>query len=282
MIRHARGIVALLAGAVLAASLTVAATMANATTLTCTHAAGALTTPIGCGGIRSATTAHGNLDMAVLGTGGVNGNFFNSPVGVAAESLSSVREDFTVFAVNGAITGGPGNLGKYVAMYTPNGRMADFTGTVGGVTGFHANAIPDAGTTFTAGPHLYCLSVVGLSNGPRGALRYNAVLRNCNTNGVFTQGNDTTTENAVTSGHANRFQVWAPVTGANGLLFANQSLSRNYSSGNTQYVLDIKGSGASGSRLLAFPENDGLNQQWSLIACTHPGDVLSTGYQFCP
>jgi hypothetical protein len=72
------------------------------------------------------------------------------------------------------------------------------------------------------------------------------------------------------------------VTGANGLLFVNQSLSHNFNSGNTQYVLDIKGSGASGSRLLAFPENDGLNQQWSLIACTHPGDVLSTGYQFCP
>ena len=120
--------------------------------------------------------------------------------------------------------------------------------------------------------------------GPHGALRWATVLRNCNTNGTFHIGTNTTPsdENSVTSGHANAYQVWAPVTGANGLLFANQSLSHHFHSGNTLYVLDIKGSGAAGSRLLAFPENDGLNQEWSLIGCTHPADVLSTGYQFCP
>jgi hypothetical protein len=255
---------------------------AQATTLTCTHTAGATTSPIGCGGIQSATTAHGMLDMAVLGSGGVNGNFFNSPVGVLTDSQSQVREDFTVFAVNGHITGGPGDLGVYVAMYTPNGRVASFTGTVGGVTGTYTNAVPDAGTNFTVGSNVYCISVVSQHNGPGGAARWNAVLRNCNSNGTFTMGNDGTIENSVTSSHANAYQVWAPVTGANGLLFVNESLSHSFHHGNTQYVLDIKGSGGSGSRLLAFPENDGLNQEWQLIGCTHPADVLSTGYQFCP
>lgn len=261
----------LLAGAAGAGVAAVTATPALATTLTCTNLAHATLSPIGCGGIRSATTAHGQLDMAVLGVGGVNGNFFNSPVGVATDSQSNVREDFTVFAVGGSITGGPGNLGKYVAMYTPDGNIPGFS------------TQPAAGSNFTANSQDLCLSVV--SNGLFGsAKRYQAVLRNCNTNGTFHLGTNTTPsdENSVTSGHANAFQVWAPVTGANGLLLVNESLSHNFHSGNVQYVLDIKAFGGNGSRLLAYPENDGLNQEWSIIGCTHPADVLSTGYQFCP
>jgi hypothetical protein len=64
--------------------------------------------------------------MAVLGVGGVNGNFFNSPVGVMTDSQSQVREDWTVFAVNGLITGGPGKprqVRRHVA--TQNGRVAN-------------------------------------------------------------------------------------------------------------------------------------------------------------
>ena len=92
---------------------------ADATTLTCTNIAHAVTTPIGCGGAQSATTAHGTLDMAVIGTANASGNYFNSPVGVKTESLSATREDFTVFALGGSITGGLGGLGSYVVMYTP-------------------------------------------------------------------------------------------------------------------------------------------------------------------
>jgi hypothetical protein len=268
-----RRITALAGGVILAATMALAgATWASATTLTCTHTAGATTVPIGCGGIQSALASHGTLDLAVLGTGTATGNYFNSPVGVRLDSQSSVREDFTVFAVGGAITGGPGNLGKYVAMYTPDGKIPGFT------------VQPAANTSFTANSSDLCLSVVQKNNGPRGALRWNTVLRNCNTNGTFHIGGNTTPadENSVTSGHANAYQVWAPVTGANGLLFVNQSLSRNFHSGNTQYVLDIKGSGGDGSALLAFPENDQLNEEWSVVGCTHPADVLSTGYAFCP
>ena len=252
----------------------------QATTLTCTHTAGALTSPIGCGGAQSASHTHGTLDMAVLGTGNANGNYYNSPVGVMTDSQAQVREDFTVFALSGLTTGGPGNLGRYVAMYTPNGRVQQFTGTVGGTPGTYTNSKPDAGTTFTAGANAFCFSVTQIGNGPHGALRWNAVLRNCNSNGTFTMGNDTTIENAVTYSHANRWQLWAPVIGSHGLELINTSL-RNRS--NVNYVLDIKGNGPSGSRLLAYPGHDALWEEWSIIGCTHPADELNVGsYQFCP
>ena len=256
---------------------------ASGTTLTCTHTASATTSPIGCGGAQSASHTHGTLDMAVLGTGNVNGNYYNSPVGVLTDSQAQIREDFTVFALSGQITGGPGNLGRYVAMYTPNGRVQQFTGTVGGVPGTYTNAKPDAGTTFTAGANAFCVSVTQIANGPHGALRWNAVLRNCNTNGTFTVGTDSTTaptENSVTYSHANRWQLWAPAIGSHGLELINVSL-RNRS--NVDYVLDIKGNGPSGSRLLAFPGHDALWEEWSIIGCTHPADELNVGsYQFCP
>ena len=244
---------------------------AGATTLTCTNIAGATVVPLGCGGLESATTTHGTLDLAVLGAG--TGNYFNSPVGVQTASLSNTREDFTVFAVGGKTTGGPGNLGEFVAMYTPNGKIPGFT------------VQPAAGHTFTANSSDLCLSVVSENNGPGGAARWNTVLRNCNTNGTFTIGTNTATapiRNAVTAGHANGFQVWAPVTGANGLLMVNETLSHGFKSGNTQYVLDIKGAGGTGSGTLAYPENDALNQEWSVIGCTEPVTDLSTGYQLCP
>lgn len=264
----------------LAVGVAVVAPSAQATTLTCTHTAGALTSPIGCGGAQSALHTHGTLDMAVLGTGNANGNYYNSPVGVMTDSQSQIREDFTVFALHGDITGGPGNLGRYVAMYTPNGRVQQFTGTVGGVFGNYTNAKPDADTTFTAGANTFCVSVTQIANGPHGALRWNAVLRNCNTNGTFTMGNDTTVENSVTFSHANRWQLWAPVIGSNGLELINTSLRNKF---NVDYVLDIKGAGGTGSRLLAFPGHDALNEEWSIIGCTHPADELNVGsYQFCP
>jgi hypothetical protein len=253
---------------------------AFATTLTCTNIASATTGPIGCGGAQSALTTHGSLDMAVLGTGNASGNYYNSPVGVRLDSQSNVREDFTVFALNGDTTGGPGNLGRYVAMYTPNGKVQQFTGTVGSVFGTYTNAVPDSNTTFTAGANAFCVSVTQIANGPHGALRWNAVLRNCNTNGTFTKGNNSTVENSVTFGHANRWQLWAPAIGSHGLELINTSLRNTF---NVDYVLDIKGSGGDGSRLLAFPGHDALNEEWSIIGCTHPADELNVGsYQFCP
>ena len=266
-----RRITALAGGAVLTTALAVTgAVTAHGTTLTCTHTAGAVTVPIGCGGAQSATTAHGTLDMAVLGTANASGNYFNSPVGVKTDSQGNIREDFTVFALSGSITGGIGGLGSYVVMYTPNGH----------VPGFPAGQ-PAANTNFTPNFQDFCLSVTQLPNGPRGALRWNAVLRNCNTNGVFHMGNNTAgNENSVSFSFANRWQLWAPALGASGLEFVNVSLHNKF---NQPYVLDIKGSGGDGSRLLAFPTHNGLNEEWSLIGCTHPADELNVGsYQFCP
>ena len=159
---------------------------ADATTLTCTNIAHAVTTPIGCGGAQSATTAHGTLDMAVIGTANASGNYFNSPVGVKTESLSATREDFTVFALGGSITGGLGGLGSYVVMYTPNGHINSWT-HVSGPTGVSQ---PAPGEHFNAGFSDFCVSVTQIPNGPHGALRWNAILRNCSSNGVFTMGDN--------------------------------------------------------------------------------------------
>ena len=109
------------------------------------------------------------------------------------------------------------------------------------------------------------------------------MLRNGNTNGTFHVGGNTTAsdENSVTSGPLTASRS-DPATGANGLLLST-SRSRTTSTRVTrEYVLDIKAAALLGSAALAFPENDGLNQEWSVIGCTHPADVLSTGYQFCP
>ena len=94
-----------------------------------------------------------------------------------------------------------------------------------------------------------------------------------------------TTDNSISASRANRYQVWAPVQGAAGLEMINESLSggfRNGGTGNTPYVLDDKGFGGTGTRALAFPENDGLNQQFSIVGCTEPITGLNTSYALCP
>jgi hypothetical protein len=276
-----RRFAALAAGAILTAGLATAGTItaAQGTTLTCTNIAHAVTTPIGCGGAQSALTTHGTLDMAVIGTANANGNYFNSPVGVKTESLSATREDFTVFALSGSITGGLGGLGSYVVMYTPNGHINSWT-HVSGPTGVSQPAPTER---FNAGFNDFCVSVTQIPNGPHHALRWNAILRNCSSNGVFTMGDNaavTPVENAVTFSFANRWQLWAPTLDANGLEFVNVSLHNKF---NVPWVLDIKGNGGDGSALLAFPSHNGLNEQWTLIGCTHPADLLNVGsYQFCP
>jgi hypothetical protein len=283
-----------LAGLVLAAATLLGAGLAalpgpaSATSLTCTNTNGAMTAPIGCGGLQFAYTAKGTLDVAA------GGDYWNAHVVAAADSTSNPAEDFTVFALNGSTTDGPGSLGIYVAMYTPLGKVSGFkidslpagyagTEAVGTV---YTNEYPAPGSTFTAEPNDYCMSVEGVDNGPHGALRYRVVLRTCATNGVFTYGNDApgaaNVVNSVSSSRANAFQLWAPVTGQNGLLFVNDSLSRGFRHGNTPYVLDDAAFGGAGTWLLAYPENDGLNQEGSILGCTQPVTLLNTSYANCP
>lgn len=273
---------------------------AGATTLTCTHSINANTPPIGCGGARLAYSAKGTLDLAVLGTGSATGNYWNSPVGFTTESLTDIHQDFTVFAVGGNIHSGPGGLGSYVAMYTPDGVINGFTYTGSGTPLPPATTCPSSGTHSTGQPQIgcdvrvdtnvYCLSVANVNDGPNHALRWHVVLRNCNTNGVFHYGDNTgatsTNYNSVSPSFANHFQVWSPVSGAAGLVLINRSLSNDHphhwNLGNTPYVLDDRGFGGSGTQALAFPENDGLNQEFTLLGCTDPLRSLSTGYQLCP
>jgi hypothetical protein len=261
---------------------------AKATSLTCTNLNNALTSPIGCGGLQFAGTAHGTLDVAA------GGDYWNAHVNAALDSTSDPFEDFTVFALGGSTTDGPGALGIYVAMYTPLGKVSGFkidtlpagytgTETVGTV---YTNEYPAPGSTFTAEPNDYCLSVESGSTGPRHAQRWHVVLRTCSTNGTFTYGNDASGTasviSSVSASAANRYQLWAPVTGLHGLLFINDSLSHGFKSGNTPYVLDDAAFGGAGTWLLAYPENDGLNQEGSILGCTQPVTLLSTSYASCP
>ena len=97
-------------------------------------------------------------------------------------------------------------------------------------------------------------------------------------------------QNSVSHSHANRFQVWSPVQGPNGLIMINESLSNDHPHGfnpsNTPYVLDDTAFGGSGTGALAFPENDGLNQESTIIGCTDPIKSLEAelpvGYYNCP
>ena len=257
---------------------------ADATTLTCTNVAGALTDPFGCGGLQSAGTAHGTLDLAHLA------NVYNAFVTVQADA-SATSEDWTAFKVDGLA--GAGGLGIYVAMDTPDGLLTSFTPTatlsctIGGAAATrtagtaYANTEPCPGQPFTAGAGDLCISVEHVV-AVNGLLRWWSVLRECNTNGTFTYGS-ATTSGTVTAGFANQFQAWAPVISSSGYLLVNTWL-RNHD--NVNYALDITRDGPAGSVVQAYPENDQINEEWGLIGCTLPasqlGGVVSPPYVNCP
>lgn len=279
-VRHTVIAAATLAAA--SAGLTFAATSANATTLTCTNVQNALTAPLGCGGLQN---ANGTLDLAHAS------NVYNAYVTVATDG-SSISEDWTAFAVNGKTTGGPGGLGEYVAMDTPDGIVPSFTVVSDPVNSSKdgetfTNAYPDPGTQFKAGPNTLCISVAD-QTGPNGKMRWWAVLRSCNTNGTFTYGKPATSETAavtgsVTSGFANQWQVWAPVISSKGYVLVNTYLHNH---DNVNRVLDITGNGGPGTAVQAYPENDQLNEEWGFLGCTPPastlGGVVSPPYVNCP
>jgi hypothetical protein len=277
-----RRITALAAGAVLAASLAVAASWpASATSLSCTNTQSAVTSPYGCGGLQIAVGyPHGVLDMATTTTSD------SAPVVVQPDSVSNPKEDFTVFPLGGNLTDGPGGLGDYVAMQTPTGHIAHFqvtgavplTGGCVGALGTYTNAIPCPGATFKALSGTYCLSVANF-RGTNGKVRWWALLRLCSTNGTFVYGTSTT-PGSVSFSLANRWQLWAPVTGDVGLKMVNVSLHNRF---NSDYNLNITGAGGAGQQLQAYPDNTGgvPNDQWLIVGCTPPITLLSTPYALC-
>jgi hypothetical protein len=278
-----RRIAALAGGFVLAAAAltTTWATSAHATSLSCTNTQSAVTSPYGCGGLQIAPGyPHGALDMATTTTSD------SAPVVVQPDSISNSREDWTVFPLGGSLTDGPGGLGDYVAMATPFGHVAHFqiTGAVpntGGCAfalGTYTNMTPCPGATFKALSGTYCLSVANFT-GPNGKLRWWALLRLCSTNGTFVYGTGTG-PGSVSFSFANRWQLWAPVTGDAGLKMVNVSLHNRF---NSDYDLNITGAGGAGQQLQAYPDNTGghANDQWDIIGCTPPITLLSTPYALC-
>ena len=269
------------AALLLAAGLSWSALPASATTLACTNTQSATTAPYGCGGLQIATGYHGGvLDMSTAGV------FDSAPVVVQPDSVQASAQDFTVFPLGGSVTDGPGGLGEYVAMVTPAGHVARFTVTVAGAatpgcvsaTGSYVNAIPCAGDHFVTGAGDYCLSVAQFT-GPNGKLRWWALLRLCASNGTFVYGS-ATSAGSVSFSLANRWQVWAPTTGAAGLKMVNVSLRNKF---NSDYDLNITGSGGAGAQLQAYPDNTGgvANDQWDVLGCTPPITLLSTPYALC-
>jgi hypothetical protein len=292
-----------LAGAMAAGGIAVA-TQASAATLTCTNIATATASPFGCGGLQSAGTALGTLDLAHTS------NVYNSLVTVAPDT-SNVSEDWTAFQVvaggipfPGLNLNGAGGLGIYVAMDTPDGNIPVFTPTVsaactiGSTAGterlagtLYVNTEPCPGQPFTTGANDLCISVEHASHvpGTNGKLRWWSVLRSCSTNGVFTYGSGPSdghpggTAGTVTAGFANQWQAWAPVVSSKGYILVNTWL---YNHDNVNYVLDITGNGGAGSVVQAYPENDQVNEEWGLIGCTlpasHLGGVVTPPYVNCP
>jgi hypothetical protein len=277
-----RRITALAAGAILTAILTVAGIApAGATSLSCTNTQSAVTSPYGCGGLQIAPGyPHGALDMAT--TAAVD----SAAVVAEPDSVSSAAQDFTVYPLGGSLTDGPGGLGDYVAMVTPAGRIARFqitgavplTGGCAGAVGTYTNAVPCPGAVFKALAGTYCLSVAQFT-GPNGKLRWWALLRLCSTNGTFVYGTSTG-PGSVSFSLANRWQVWAPVTGTAGLKMVNVSL-RNKT--NSDYDLNVTANGGPGAQLQAYPDNTGgvANDQWQILGCTPPITLLSTPYALC-
>lgn len=282
--RFAAGFLTLLA----VGGLGFAAAPAGATTLTCTNTQSAVTAPYGCGGLEIAQPySHGQLSLS---TNGVQAD--SAPILVEPTNIASAAQDFTVFADSFyGTTGGPGSLGEYVAMVTPDAKIANFRITAAGSSGIgcvntpnpapaapYTNAVPCAGAQFQVGANVYCLSVANFV-GPNGKLRWWALERQCSSNGTFTYGSPSAS-GTVTHSFANRWQEWAPVNGVKGLKLVNVSLrNRN----NSEYVLNITGGGGAGQQVQAYPDNSGgvANDQWDIDGCTPPITLLNTSYQFC-
>ena len=245
---------------------------AAASTLRCTSTES-------CGGATSAYTAKGALSLSVLKPDStVNGGFgyWNEPVGVNSSGLADGSQDFTVYQESGERPGlgGVYGHGDYVVVYTPGGKVPDDPAFGGG-------------GTQTA----YCLSVQDVYRTVRGQLaqRWAAVLRGCDAAGrwgipKFVSGT-TSPEVPAVVGAPDPYQLWAPVE-VSGPALEFQDVALNTASyrhgfGGSNFVLDDTAFGGAGTQGLAYPENDGLNQKWSIDGCTKPVTVFNTAYYNC-
>jgi hypothetical protein len=239
---------------------------AGASTLKCTSTES-------CGGADLAFTGHGPLSLAVLNPDStINGGFGynNEKVGFTTSGASNGTQDFTVFQDSSEPVPGQGGVyghGNYVAMYTPGGLEADTE----------------------TGQIQYCVSVMDTYPTVNGKVvqRWSLVLRNCNATGrsEFTSGSHEGDSEARVS-DPNLYQLWAP-TEVPGPYLEFQDVALNSSHyrhgfGGGNFVMDDRGFGGSGTWGLAYPENDQLNQKFTIIGCTKPVTVFNTAYYNCP
>lgn len=229
-----------------------------------------------CGGADLAFAGHGNLSLAVLNPDSVNGGFGynNEKVGFTTSGATNGTQDFTVFQDASEVTPGQGGVyghGNYVAMYTPGGNRA-------------------------SGDEIqYCVSVEDTYPvvNHKVVQRWSLVLRNCDSTGhsMFTFGTHATgtppsgeVEARVTD--PNPYQLWAP-TEVPGPYLEFQDVALNsrhfrHGFGGGNFVMDDRGWGGNGTWGLAYPENDQLNQKFTIIGCTQPVTVFNTAYYNCP
>jgi len=261
---------------------------AHAATLQCTSTES-------CGGADLALATHGPLSLAVLNPDStINGGYGynNEKVGFTTSGANG-SQDFTVFQDASEVTttpavpgspasqsgvglGGTYGSGDYVVMYTPGGK-----------------AVPSTDIS-------YCVSVEDTYPTVAGKTvqRWALVLRNCKAvvgRGVpaFHPGSTNTAvapaadnELAATVSNPNPYQLWAP-TEVPGPYLEFQDVALNsqhyrhgYGGGN--FVMDDRAFGGSGTWGLAYPENDGLNQDFTIIGCTEPVTEFNTSYYNCP
>lgn len=255
--------------------LTMTATsQAQASTLRCTSTES-------CGGATLADAVHGQLALSVLAPdNNTNDGFgyWNEPVGVNTAGLADGTQDFTVYQVSGEPVGGGGvyGHGNYVVVYTPGGKTPDDPAFTDKATG-----------TETA----YCVSVQDIYRTVRGhrVQRWVLVLRNCDVSGiwgsaVFSPG-ETSPEVPATVRNADPYQLWAPVEVSGPYLefqdVALNSASFRHGFGGSNFVMDDTAFGGPNTQGIAFSENDGLNQKFTIDGCTEPVTVFNKAYYDC-
>ena len=284
-------VTAALAGLVVAGGLAFAAAApANASTLQCVaHES--------CGGADLAFTGHGQLSLAVLNTDNtINGGFGynNEHVGFTTSGATNGSQDFTVFQDSTERTGLDGvyGHGNYAVMYTRGGNLpfdlSKCTPNQKNETALDCTA--DAETSIP-----YCVSVEDTypTVNHQVVQRWALVLRNCFawpgtvfTVGVHASGNPPAGEIADTVTDPNLYQLWAP-TEVPGPFLEFQDVALNSSHfrhgfGGHNFVMDDRGWGGSGQWGIAYPENDQLNQKFTIIGCSQPVTVFNQAYYNCP
>lgn len=266
-----------------------AALPAAATTGTCTNIASPIALPIGCGGVYLPKLGSGIQPNASSLTLTAASDFWNAPITLSPYSSADSTQDFTVYEVCN-FTSAPFNAPTAPTAALPCGTNGSpVIDPVSGFKEFVAEVTPLGNHIGGAINNIgnLCLSVEAVADGPahhhHHAIRWHVVERTCNTYGAnFTEGIPSSPVGlhgvAGVVNLANHWQTWSPIPANGGYVLANNALSGNFF--NHPFVLDARG--GHGPNVIAFPENDQVNQIWKVIGCTNPVTSLTPGFFSCP